>query len=52
VLPVTATLGVVVCLSMIYGLGWTNWARLIVWLLLGFIIYFGYSRKHSLLARR
>jgi basic amino acid/polyamine antiporter, APA family len=52
VLPVTATLGVVVCLSMIYGLGWTNWARLIGWLLIGFIIYFGYSRKHSLLARR
>ncbi|MFL6233259.1 MAG: amino acid permease [Thermoanaerobaculia bacterium] len=52
VLPVTAILGIVVCLSMIYGLGWTNWARLIVWLLLGFIIYFGYSRKHSLLADR
>ena len=38
VLPVTAILGIVVCLSMIYGLGWTNWARLIVWLLIGFII--------------
>ena len=49
-LPVTAILGIVVCLSMIYGLGWTNWLRLIVWLLIGFIIYFGYSRKHSLLA--
>jgi APA family basic amino acid/polyamine antiporter len=52
VLPVTAILGIVVCLSMIYGLGWTNWARLIVWLLIGFIIYFGYSRRHSLLAGR
>ena len=52
VLPVTATLGVVVCLSMIYGLGWTNWARLIVWLLIGFVIYFGYSRRHSRLAGR
>jgi APA family basic amino acid/polyamine antiporter len=52
VLPVTATLGIVVCLSMIYGLGWTNWMRLIGWLLIGFIIYFGYSRKHSLLARK
>jgi basic amino acid/polyamine antiporter, APA family len=49
-LPVTAILGIVVCLSMIYGLGWTNWMRLIGWLLIGFIIYFGYSRKHSLLA--
>jgi len=51
-LPVTAILGIVVCLSMIYGLGWTNWMRLIGWLLIGFIIYFGYSRKHSLLARK
>jgi APA family basic amino acid/polyamine antiporter len=51
-LPVTAVLGIVVCLSMIYGLGWTNWMRLIGWLLIGFIIYFGYSRKHSLLARK
>lgn len=49
--PVTATLGIVVCGAMIYGLGWTNWARLIVWLLLGFFIYFGYSRSHSLLRR-
>ena len=51
-LPVTAILGILVCLSMIYGLGWTNWMRLLGWLLIGFIIYFGYSRKHSLLARK
>ena len=43
----TATMGVLVCSAMIYGLGWTNWARLIVWLLIGFVIYFGYSIKHS-----
>jgi basic amino acid/polyamine antiporter, APA family len=48
--PVTATLGIVVCGAMIYGLGWTNWARLIAWLLIGFIFYFGYGRKHSKLA--
>ena len=46
-LPVVATLGVVVCGSMIYGLGWTNWARLLVWLALGMIFYFGYGRNHS-----
>jgi APA family basic amino acid/polyamine antiporter len=51
VVPVTATLGILVCGAMIYGLGWTNWARLVVWLLVGFIFYFGYGRKHSKLAR-
>lgn len=40
-------LGIFVCGAMIFGLGWTNWARLIGWLLIGFIIYFGYSRYHS-----
>ena len=29
-LPVVAILGIVVCGAMIYGLGWTNWLRLIV----------------------
>ena len=46
-LPVVAVLGIVVCGAMVYGLGWTNWLRLLVWLLIGFVIYFGYSRKHS-----
>jgi len=49
--PVVSTLGIVVCGAMIYGLGWTNWARLIVWLALGLIFYFGYGRSHSLLTR-
>ncbi len=49
--PVVATLGILVCSAMIYGLGWTNWLRLIVWLLLGFIIYFGYGRRNSILQR-
>ena len=34
--------------SMIYGLGWTNWARLVGWMAIGLIIYFAYSRKHSI----
>ena len=49
--PVTATLGIIVCGAMIYGLGWTNWLRLIVWLVVGLVIYFGYSRKRSKLAQ-
>jgi APA family basic amino acid/polyamine antiporter len=49
--PVVSILGIVVCGAMIYGLGWTNWARLGGWLAIGVVIYFAYSRKHSLLAK-
>ena len=37
----------VICLLMIAGLGIDNCLRLGVWLILGFFIYFGYSRKNS-----
>lgn len=50
--PVVSTLGILVCAAMIAGLGWTNWARLGGWLLLGLIIYFGYSRRNSKLNNR
>jgi len=46
-LPVVATLGILVCGAMIYGLGKETWLRLIVWLVVGMFIYFGYSAKHS-----
>jgi APA family basic amino acid/polyamine antiporter len=45
--PVVATLGIITCGAMIYGLGWTNWMRLIVWLLIGLIFYFSYGKHHS-----
>ncbi|MCB0507814.1 MAG: amino acid permease [Bacteroidetes bacterium] len=45
--PFVPILGVIACGAMIFGLGWENWLRLIGWLIIGFIIYFGYSRKHS-----
>ena len=50
--PVVATLGIVVCGAMIFGLGWTNWMRLIGWLALGLVFYFAYGRSHSKLARQ
>jgi basic amino acid/polyamine antiporter, APA family len=46
-LPFTATAGIIVCGAMIYGLGWTNWMRLLVWLAIGLVIYFTYGRQHS-----
>jgi APA family basic amino acid/polyamine antiporter len=32
---------------MMYKLGWVNWARLIIWLIIGLFIYFFYGRHHS-----
>jgi APA family basic amino acid/polyamine antiporter len=45
--PVVSTLGIIVCGAMIYGLGWTNWMRLLVWLVIGLVFYFSYGKRHS-----
>jgi APA family basic amino acid/polyamine antiporter len=42
-----AIAGIVTCGAMIYGLGWTNWMRLLAWLAIGLVIYFLYGRTHS-----
>jgi len=49
--PVVPILGIIFNGYMMYKLGWINWARLIIWLLIGLVIYFGYSRKHSRVQR-
>jgi APA family basic amino acid/polyamine antiporter len=50
--PLVPILGMAVCAAMVFGLGWPNWLRLGVWLVLGLIIYFSYSRHHSALRTR
>jgi basic amino acid/polyamine antiporter, APA family len=45
--PVVPILGILFNGYMMYKLGWLNWARLIVWLIIGLVIYFSYSRHHS-----
>ncbi|MCX6181588.1 MAG: amino acid permease [Bacteroidetes bacterium] len=45
--PLVPILGIIVCGAMIYGLGWINWVRLLIWMGLGIVVYFAYSRKHS-----
>lgn len=45
--PVVPILGIVFNGYMMYKLGWVNWARLIVWLVIGLVVYFSYSRHHS-----
>jgi APA family basic amino acid/polyamine antiporter len=45
--PLVPILGIVVNGAMIFGLGWPNWTRLGVWLVIGLVIYFAYGRHHS-----
>ena len=44
---IVCPLGALICICMIASEGWENWARLIVWLIIGFVVYFGYGIKHS-----
>jgi basic amino acid/polyamine antiporter, APA family len=48
--PFTPIMGIVISAVMMYSLGLKTWIRLLVWLLIGLAVYFGYGRKHSLLA--
>jgi APA family basic amino acid/polyamine antiporter len=48
--PVVPILGMASNLLMMMYLGWENWLRLFVWLAIGLVIYFTYSRHHSKLA--
>ncbi len=50
--PLVPILGIIVCGAMIYGLGWPNWVRLMIWLAIGFVIYFGYSARNSKLNKK
>ncbi|MEZ5400237.1 MAG: amino acid permease [Bryobacteraceae bacterium] len=45
--PLVPVLGVISNFAMMYSLGWDNWVRLGVWLLIGQAIFFLYSRNHS-----
>ena len=45
--PVVPILGIIFNGYMMYKLGWINWARLIIWLVIGLVVYFSYGRHHS-----
>jgi APA family basic amino acid/polyamine antiporter len=49
--PLVPILGILSCLLLMFSLPVENWYRLFIWLGLGFIIYFGYGRHNSVMAK-
>ena len=46
-MPWVPILGAVICFAQMAGLPWQTWERLIIWLAVGFVVYFAYSRKNA-----
>jgi len=44
-------LGLMSCFYLMTELGYTNWLRFLIWLVIGLVIYFSYSYKNSVLGR-
>lgn len=49
--PVVPILGILVCVAMMASLPGESWERLGMWMALGVVIYFAYSRKNSVLRK-
>jgi APA family basic amino acid/polyamine antiporter len=49
--PGLPLLAVAACLFLMVNLKAVTWVAFVVWLLIGLVIYFGYSRRHSKLGR-
>jgi APA family basic amino acid/polyamine antiporter len=45
--PFVPIMGILFNGYMMYKLGWINWARLIIWLIIGLVVYFTYGRHNS-----
>ncbi len=50
--PFVPILGILACLLLMFSLPVENWYRLIIWMVIGFVIYFSYGYSHSELRKR
>src|SRR5690349_13667147 len=50
-MPWVPALGALACVVQMVGLPWETWARLIIWLVLGMVVYVAYGRHHAVGAR-
>jgi APA family basic amino acid/polyamine antiporter len=45
--PFVPIAGIAANLALMFSLGWHNWARLLVWMAIGLLIYWFYGYRHS-----
>jgi len=50
-LSLIPVLGLMSCFYLMTQLGYTNWLRFLIWLVIGLVIYFTYSYKNSTLGK-
>jgi basic amino acid/polyamine antiporter, APA family len=50
--PLVPVLAVLACVWLMINLSVETWLRFVIWMLLGFVVYFAYGRSHSVLAQR
>jgi basic amino acid/polyamine antiporter, APA family len=50
--PAVPIIGAAICLAQMVGLPLATWERLVIWLAIGLVVYFSYSRRSSLLSSR
>jgi len=50
-MPWVPALGALACVVQMVGLPWETWARLIIWLVVGMLVYVAYGRHHAVAAR-
>jgi len=50
--PLVPILGILCCIVLMLSLPAANWYRLVVWLVIGLVIYFSYSRYHSVMRKQ
>jgi APA family basic amino acid/polyamine antiporter len=49
--PVVPILGMLSCFGLMAGLPFDTWMRLVIWLIIGLVVYFMYGKSHSHLGR-